>query len=112
MRKKVVIVGAGVGGLASAIRLTVSGFEVEIFENALSNYSKAEKLNHILCGMEMAQRSVHPMGVKYLISQRGVPIKPLTRYPRKISLEEKNGLEAASRYWFSEDGSLKKLNKS
>ena len=34
MRKKVVIVGAGVGGLASAIRLTVSGFEVEIFENS------------------------------------------------------------------------------
>ena len=32
MRKKIIIVGAGVGGLATAIRLQSKGYEVEIFE--------------------------------------------------------------------------------
>lgn len=32
MRKKVIVVGAGVGGLATAIRLQCQGYEVEIFE--------------------------------------------------------------------------------
>jgi len=32
MNKKVVIVGAGIGGLASALRLSTQGFEVEIIE--------------------------------------------------------------------------------
>jgi len=49
------------------------------------------------------------MGVKYLISKRGVPIKPLTRYPRTLSLEEKYSLDQASKYWFDENGSLKAL---
>ncbi|HET7480768.1 MAG TPA: NAD(P)-binding protein, partial [Rubrobacteraceae bacterium] len=31
-RKRVVIVGAGMGGLAAAIRLSALGFEVEVFE--------------------------------------------------------------------------------
>ncbi len=34
MRKKVAIIGAGIGGLASAIRLAISGFDVKIFENS------------------------------------------------------------------------------
>ena len=32
MRKKIIVVGAGVGGLATAIRLQSKGYEVEIFE--------------------------------------------------------------------------------
>jgi len=84
--------------------------EVEIYNRTLVNDPKADELNNILCGMEMAQRSIHPMGVKYLISKRGVPIKPLTRYPRTLSLEEKYSLDQAAKYWFEEDGSLKVLN--
>jgi len=57
----------------------------------------------------MAQRPVHPMGVKYLISKRGVPIKPLTRYPRSLSLEEQYSLDQAAKLWFGDDGSLKFL---
>ncbi len=83
--------------------------EVEIYNSALNNNSRADELNTVLCGMEMAQRSIHPMGVKYLISKRGVPIKPLTRYPRTLSLEEKYSLDQASKYWFDENGSLKAL---
>ena len=61
--------------------------------------------------MEMVQRSIHPMGVKYLISMRGVPIKPLTRYPRTLSPEEKYSLTRASELWFDEKGSLKTLKE-
>ncbi|MFZ1291638.1 MAG: dihydrodipicolinate synthase family protein [Melioribacteraceae bacterium] len=83
---------------------------VEVFKKGLLNDPNAYKLNQILCGMEMAQRSVHPMGVKYLIRKRGVLIKPLTRYPRKLSLEELYGLEQASKSWFDSDGKLKILS--
>ena len=31
--KKVVVVGAGVGGLATAIRLSIKGYSVEVFES-------------------------------------------------------------------------------
>ena len=82
---------------------------VKVYELGKMNDPLADKLNNVLCGMEMAQRSVHPMGVKYLISKRGVPIKPLTRYPRKLSLEEIYGLELAAKNWFTEDGKLKIL---
>ncbi len=84
--------------------------EVEIYKQTRNGISKAIKLNTILCGMEMVQRSIHPMGVKYLISKRGVPITPLTRYPRTLSLEEKYSLDQASKYWFENNGSLKVLN--
>lgn len=59
--------------------------------------------------MEMAQRSVHPMGVKYLISKRGIPIKPLTRYPRVLSTEERYSLDQASKLWFDNNGNLRIL---
>ncbi|MBK8946280.1 MAG: dihydrodipicolinate synthase family protein [Ignavibacteriae bacterium] len=84
--------------------------EVTVYENGKNNNPNAEKFHNILCGMEMAQRSVHPMGVKYLISKRGISIKSLTRYPRKLSLEEMFGLEQAAKNWFTEDGKLKILH--
>ena len=87
----------------------IPDLEIEVLSNASSNTPKADKLNTVLCAMEMAQRSIHPMGVKYLISKRGVPIKPLTRYPRELSLEEKYSLDQASKLWFDDDGSLKVL---
>ncbi|EGT3617605.1 FAD-binding protein, partial [Clostridium perfringens] len=31
-KKKAIIIGAGIGGLATAIRLLINGFEVDIFE--------------------------------------------------------------------------------
>ena len=42
--KKVVVVGAGVGGLATAIRLSIKGYSVEVFE---SNSYVGGKLSQI-----------------------------------------------------------------
>jgi 4-hydroxy-tetrahydrodipicolinate synthase len=88
----------------------IPDLEVEVLNNAITNEHKAYELNSTLCAMEMAQRSIHPMGVKYLISKRGVPIKPLTRYPRTLSLEEQYSLDQAAKLWFGENGSLNILN--
>ena len=85
--------------------------EIRIVDMAMENDSRVDELNTILCAMEMVQRSIHPMGVKYLISKRGIPIKPLTRYPRTLSLEEKYSLDQASKFWFDSNGALKILTK-
>ena len=42
--KKVVVIGAGIGGLATAIRLSVKGYSVEVFE---SNSYVGGKLSQI-----------------------------------------------------------------
>ena len=56
--KKVVVVGAGVGGLATAIRLSIKGYSVEVFESnsyvggklsqiESKNFRKSMKTEHI-----------------------------------------------------------------
>lgn len=90
----------------------IPDLEIEVLKRGLQGDSYADDLNGILCAMEMAQRSVHPMGVKYLISKRGIPIKTLSRYPRVFSLEEKYSLDQASKIWFDNNGELKILKDS
>lgn len=46
-KKRAIIIGAGIGGLASAIRLAVLGFEVEVFEK---NSYVGGKLSHFTLG--------------------------------------------------------------
>ncbi len=104
-------VKAGAAGSMNIAANWLPDLEIEVLNQSYTNDdTKAEELNSILCAMEMVQRSVHPMGVKYLISKRGVPITPLTRYPRSLSLEEMYSLDQASKYWFENDGTLKVLN--
>ncbi len=114
---------ANVPYMLEAIRLGAEGsmniasnwlpdLEIEVVKRGLEGDPAADDLNSVLCAMEMAQRSVHPMGVKYLIGKRGLPIKPLTRYPRSISMEEMYSLDQAAKYWFEEDGELRILNDS
>ncbi|MEN8192565.1 MAG: dihydrodipicolinate synthase family protein [Bacteroidota bacterium] len=99
----------GVPGSMNIAANWIPDLEIEVMKRGLDGDSSAEELNNVLCAMELAQRSVHPMGVKYLISKRGIPIKPLTRYPRTFSLEEKYSLDHASKLWFDENGGLKTL---
>lgn len=87
----------------------IPDLQVEIAKKAMLADTEVDNLNNALCALEMAQRSIHPMGVKYLISKRGIPIKPLTRYPRTLSLEERYSLDQASKLWFNDDGQLRIL---
>jgi len=67
----------------------------------------AERLHGILCAMELAQRTVHPRGTKYLLGKRGLPITPGARHPQSpLTPEEIYALDRAVAQWFRADGSL------
>ena len=40
MKKKVIVIGAGLGGISAAIMLKINGFEVEIFEKEKTGINK------------------------------------------------------------------------
>ncbi len=61
---------------------------------------EAKSLHQTLCTLELAQRSIHPAGVKYLISKRGLDIRPLTRLDRKLTNEEKKSIDCLATAWF------------
>ena len=67
----------------------------------------AEEMHASLCAMKLAQRSVHPLGSKYLLSKRGVDILPIGRTaPQKLRPETLVALDYAARTWFAADGAL------
>lgn len=102
---------AGAAGSMNIVANWLPDLTIEVAKRSQGTDPLADELQNLLCAMEMAQRSVHPTGVKYLMSKRGLPIKPLTRYPRALSEEEKKGLDLAARVWFEKDGSLKALQQ-
>ncbi len=69
-----------------------------------------QELNKVLCSMEMVQRSINAIGIKYLLSKRGVTIRPLTRHNHTLSSEARYSLDQMASLWFREDGNLKILN--
>ena len=64
------------------------------------------RLNKILCTLEMTQRSINAIGIKYLMGKRGLPVRALTRYNHTLSMEVKHSLDQISSLWFKEDGEL------
>jgi hypothetical protein len=82
---------------------------IEVAKRGAENDPTVDELNAVLCAMELAQRSFHPAGVKYLMSKRGIPIQPFTRYSRKLTKEEAHSIDTVSKMWFEEDGSLRVL---
>ncbi|MCB0633227.1 MAG: dihydrodipicolinate synthase family protein, partial [Lewinella sp.] len=97
---------AGVPGSMNVVANWLPDLTIEVWKGGRVNDPSVEQLNASLCAMELAQRSVHPSGVKYLMSKRGLPIKPYTRLSKKLTKEEARGLDIVSGMWFQEDGSL------
>lgn len=100
---------AGAPGSMNVVANWLPDLTIEVANRGLADDPIADQLNSVLCAMELAQRSIHPTGVKYLMSKRGLPIKPLTRYAKKLSSEEARSLDTVSKMWFETDGSLKVL---
>lgn len=42
MREKVIVIGAGMGGLSAAIRLQLAGYNVEIYEKKPNSWRENE----------------------------------------------------------------------
>lgn len=100
---------AGAQGSMNVVANWLPDLTIEVVKRGMKNDPIAEKLNSVLCAMELAQRSFHPSGVKYLMSKRGLPIQSLTRYSRKLTKEEAHSIDTISKMWFEEDGSLRIL---
>jgi len=102
---------AGAEGSMNIVANWLPDLTTEVAKKSLAHAPQTRELHDTLCAMEMVQRSVHPTGVKYLMAKRGVPIKPLTRYKRKLTSEEAYSLDATARLYFETDGSLSFLKK-
>ncbi|RMG24669.1 MAG: dihydrodipicolinate synthase family protein [Bacteroidetes bacterium] len=98
---------AGAEGSMNIVANWLPDLTVAVAQSALTNLPLAERLHRELCAMEMAQRSVHPTGVKYLMHKRGLPIQARTRYKKSLTPEEAYSLDALARLWFEADGSLR-----
>ena len=98
---------AGSKGSMNVVANWLPDLTVAIYEDWQNQlFDEAQHKHQILCAMEMAQRSVHPTGVKYLMSKRGLNILPNTRYDRKITNEEKKALDCATQHWLRSDGGI------
>ena len=51
---KMIVIGAGIGGLAAALTLTRSGFEVQVFE-------QASELREVGAGVQISPNAAQPM---------------------------------------------------
>ena len=100
-------VKAGAPGSMNVASIWMPDLVAKVIELGHAGDPAAERLQNILCAMEMAQRTVQLRGIKYLLSKRGFPIKMHVRKEQPpLSAEEIYGLDCAAEGWFREDGSL------
>jgi hypothetical protein len=60
--------------------------------------------------MELAQRVIHPHGVKYLLGKRGVPMTAYSRHPKSpLTPSVLRALDHCAARWFDEAGELRIL---
>ena len=73
----------------------------EVIQKAQAGDPQVERLHAHLCALKLAQRSVHPLGSKYLLGKRGVPLAAYGRGSQKtLRPETIVALDYASREWF------------
>jgi 4-hydroxy-tetrahydrodipicolinate synthase len=74
---------------------------------ARADDSLLEHLHAKLCALKLAQRAVHPLGTKYLLSKRGLPIAARGRGKPSLPPDTLLALDYAARQWFDERGELR-----
>lgn len=70
MKKKAIVIGAGIGGLCTAIALQNKGWEISIFD-------KATALSEVGAGIVLAANALHALdslGVGHLVRERGASV--------------------------------------
>ena len=95
MKPKILIIGAGIGGLTSAIALRRAKFDVEVFE-------RAPDLKEVGAGIALspnAMRVLKHLGLMQQVGERGAAIKAAVGYTwrgRELSRLATNLMEVPS----------------
>jgi 4-hydroxy-tetrahydrodipicolinate synthase len=97
---------AGSPGSMTIAAIWIPDLVAAVIDKVRANDPAAERLHAHLCALKLAQRSVHPIGSKYLLSKRGVPIAPRGRAVRALRGETLRALDLAAQTWFDERGEL------
>jgi 4-hydroxy-tetrahydrodipicolinate synthase len=97
---------AGTPGSMTIAAIWIPDLVAAVIDKARANDPDAERLQNHLCALKLAQRSVHPIGSKYLLGKRGVPIFPRGRAVRELRPETLRALDYAAQTWFDEAGEL------
>jgi 4-hydroxy-tetrahydrodipicolinate synthase len=97
---------AGSPGSMTIAAIWIPELVAAVIDKVRANDPGAERLQAHLCALKLAQRSVHPIGSKYLLSKRGVPIAARGRAVGELRAETQRGLDFAAQTWFDERGEL------
>ena len=97
---------AGAPGTMSIASIWLPDLVAAVIRSAQAGDPAAESYHAQLCALEMVQRVVHPIGAKYLLSKRGVPIAATGRPDRTLAPEVLCALDWCARAWFDGAGNL------
>jgi 4-hydroxy-tetrahydrodipicolinate synthase len=100
---------AGAPGSMTIAAIWLPDLVAQVIEKARAVDPAVESLHANLCAMKLAQRQVHPVGSKYLLSRRGVPIGMGSRAASPLRPETLVALDYAARAWLDEGGNLRCL---
>lgn len=93
-------VRAGSPGSMTIAAIWLPDLVAEVIEKAQAGDPAADCMHARLCALKLAQRSVHPLGSKYLLSKRGVPLAAIGRgSPKTLRPETLLALDYAFREW-------------
>ncbi len=99
---------AGSPGTMSIATIWLPDLVAGVIDAAASGDPQAESRHAQLCAMEMVQRVVHPLGSKYLLAKRGLPIALRSRsVSTSLPAEVVRALDACAGLWFDQHGDLK-----
>jgi len=98
---------AGSPGSMTIAAIWVPDLVAAVIDKFKAGDPDAERLQAALCALKLAQRSVHPLGSKYLLGKRGVPISARGRAHRALRAETLLALDYAAQTWFDERGELR-----
>ena len=87
--KKVTIIGAGIGGLTTAIALRLKGFEVEVFENTAAFSEAGSGISLSINAMQVYQR----LGVYQDVLKGGNHIRRMSVRSKKLGLSASSNLQ-------------------